>query len=130
MRMLLVVLMTTAILGCSSSMKLPPVSPEDVEVYMPSMVAMAENYVVVWETRQVAVSDEAWNTYPVSYSNDRIVEDLKEEAAKRGADALLIDRIYRITHTDPTGESLPPEARVIARAVCFLDRHPELAEQK
>jgi len=130
MRILSAVLVMLAVLACSSSSKLPQVAPEDVEVYMPGMVAMAENHIVVWETRQVVVGDEAWNTYPSSYSDDQIVQDLREEAAMRGADALLIDRIYRITHTDPLGESLPPEARVIARAVCFLDRHPELAEKK
>ena len=129
MRMLSVVLMTTAVLGCSSSTKLPPVSPEDVHVFMPGQ-GPHEEYVVVWETNDYMVSqrpDQAYNTYPSSWTADQLVEHLKEEAAKHGADALLI--VYITKPREATHDTISSGWNIRALAICILRLHPELAEK-
>ena len=115
----LIALLVASVVACSSSTKLPPVAPEDVEVYKSGTlmqspegvyyrtppVPVPEEYVVAWQTAEnVEVERQAftagreyegfhkWNTYPNSWTDEQITEDLKEEAAKRGADALLIIR--------------------------------------
>jgi len=132
MRILSVILITTAVLGCSSSTKLPPVSPDDVHVYMPGQEPH-EAYVVVWETNDYMVSMQrpyrAYNTYPSSWTADQLVEHLKKEAAKHGADALLIE--YITEPTEPSAAySRTPRWKARALAICILRLHPELAEKK
>ena len=130
MRMLSVVLMTTAVLGCSSSTKLPPVSPEDVHVYMPGQEPH-EAYVVVWETNDYMVArqrpHQAYNTYPGSWTDDQLVEHLKKEAAKHGADALLV--VYITEPRESTYDTSSSGWSVRALAICILRLHPELAEK-
>ena len=145
MRLLLAV-MVISVLACSSSVEFPPVSPEDVEVYMSDTLirspdgdiyrtppgALPGEYVVVWRTTENVRTEREgaararddrlnwWNTYPLGWSDDQVVEHLRGIAAEHGADALLIDLIDRA----PGGE-----VDVGARAVCFLARHPELAKK-
>ena len=138
MRILSAVLITTAVLGCSSSTKLPPVSPEDVEVYMPGQQYMLRDYIVVWETNDEFYPSGSYNTYSVARTDEQVIEDLKEEAAKRGADALVVEWIRSTKARDgtahnpgagnPGGRAAQKTARALA--ICFLDRHPELAEKK
>ena len=88
-------------------------------------------YAVVWETNDEFDPSGSYNIYSTARTDDQVVESLREEAAKRGADAVLIDDIHRFTPAGPTtAERSSPVLRVSARAICFLDRHPELAEKK
>jgi len=145
MRILSAVLVVIAVLACSSSTKLPPVEPEDVEVYMPGQQYMLRDYVVIWETNDESSRRGGYNIYSPARTDEQIIQDLKEEAAKRGADAIVIEwfrgttaregREGTIVHDQrltPASGSYGRAAQKSARAlaICFLDRHPELAEKK
>ena len=110
-----------AVVACSSGVKLPPVSPEDVEVFLPG-VPIADDYKVL------AAIEEAFS---LDTQNSAIIERVKERAAELGADAVIIDRI-RTTSEGAIEQNLAQEQQKIvnARAVYFPSRHPELAEQQ
>ena len=110
-----------AVVACSSGVKLPPVSPEDVEVFLPG-VPIADDYKVL------AAIEEAFS---MDTQNSAIIECVKERAAELGADAVIIDRI-RTTSEGAIEQNLAQEQQKIvnARAVYFPSRHPELAEQQ
>jgi hypothetical protein len=110
-----------AAMACSSGVKLPPVSPEDVEVFMPG-VPIADEYKVM------AAIEEAFS---MDTQDAAIIDRVKERAAELGADAVIIDRI-RATSEGAIEQNLAQEQQKIvnARAIYFPSRHPELAEQQ
>ncbi len=110
-----------AAVACSSGVKLPPVSPEDVEVFMPG-VPIADSYNVMARIEEAFSMDTA---------DSVMVARVKERAAKLGADAVIIDGI-RATSEGAIELDLNQEQQKIidARAIYFPSRHPELAEQQ
>jgi len=110
-----------AAVACSSGVKLPPVSPDDVEVFMPG-VPIADDYKVM------AAIEE---TFSMDTQDSAIIEAIKERAAELGADAVIIVRI-RTTSEGAIEQNLAQEQQKIvnAQAVYFPSRHPELAEQQ
>lgn len=93
-----------AFLGCSSKTKLPPVSPEDVQVLMLGQEQPPTgSYVVVWQASdyppRFGEVYGSYNRYPRDWTYERIIEHLKGKAAKNGADALLMDSMRELkTH--------------------------------
>ncbi len=114
---LAVVVVATA---CGSGVKLPPVSPEDVEVFMPG-VPIADEYKVMARIQEA---------FSMDTQDNAIIGTIKARAAEMGADAIIIDRI-RATSEGAIEQNLAQEQQKIveARAIYFPSRHPELAEQ-
>ena len=110
-----------AVVACGSGVKLPPVSPEDVEIFMPG-VFIADEYKVMARFEEAFSMDTADST---------MVARIKERAAEMGADAVIVDGI-RVTSEGAIELDLAQEQQKIidARAVYFPSRHPELNEQQ
>jgi len=77
----LLALLVVSVVACSSK-NLPPVAPEDVQVFMPGVPTPFE-YTEVWRS----------NDSFASKLTDEIIEKAKKEAGKRGADAVLFEEI-------------------------------------
>ena len=110
-----------AMVACTSGVKLAPVSPEEVEVYMPG-VPIPDSYNVMARFEEAFTLDTADST---------MIARIKELAAEFGADAVIIDGI-RSTSEGGIETNLAQEQKKIvqARAVYFPSRHPELNEQQ
>lgn len=72
--------------------------------------------------------DGSYDRYPADWTDDRIVGHLREEAAKHGADALLVEDVGQPVSLNPGSSNYFRPTR--ARAICFLHLHPELAEKR
>jgi hypothetical protein len=106
--------------SCGSGVSLPPVSPDDVEVFMVGSFPM-EGYRVMARLSE---------TMHLNTPDEEIIEAVKVRAAEMGADALIIDSLRQITdriETDPSVEQHGTKI-IEARAVYFPGRHPELQQ--
>jgi hypothetical protein len=117
-------LMAVAVLGaaaCGPGVKLPPVSPEEVEVFMPGMLPR-EDYKVLARIME---------SRPLNTPDQEMIDLAKAKAAELGADALVIDAIRRTTEGGIQTDLRQEELKIIeARAVYYPSKHPELSEQK
>ena len=105
--------------ACGSKVNLPPVSPEDVEVFLPGRLP----------TESFKVMSQFEEAFELIAPDTAVVNAAKEWAAEQGADAVLIDAIRRTTEGEIQYDiSRPQEKIVVARAIYFPSRHPELAE--
>jgi len=110
-----------AAVSCSSGVNLPPVSPEDVEVFLPG-IPIADDYKVI------ARLEEAFS---MDTDQEAMYARLKERAAELGADAVIVDRVRSTSEGGIETNLNQEQQRIIeARAVYFPSRHPELAEQQ
>ena len=110
-----------SVAACSSGVKLPPVSPETVEVFLPG-IPIAEDYKVIAHLEE---------SFSLDTPQEEMYERLKERAAELGADAVIVIGV-RSTSEGGIEQNLAQEQQRIveARAVYFPSRHPELAEQQ
>jgi len=98
---------------------LPPVAPEDVEIFMPGSFP-SESYKVMARLTE---------SMPLNTSDDDIIDAVKAKAAEVGADALLIDAIRRTTEGGIETDLRQEQLKIIeARAIYFPSRHPELQQ--
>jgi len=105
--------------ACGSKVNLPPVSPEDVEVYLPGTLP----------TESFKVMSQFEEAFELNAPDTAVVNAAKEWAAEQGADAVLIDAIRRTTEGEVQYDiTRPQEKIVIARSIYFPSRHPELAD--
>ena len=116
------VLMALALVvaGCGGGVKLPPVEPEQVEVFLPGSYPTEEYKVLTSITQSVALQ----------VSDRDLINQAKERAARVGADALIVNRI-RTTSEGAVADDVGREIEKILEglAVYFPSKHPEL-EQK
>ncbi len=101
--------------GCSSSLSLPPVEPEAVELFYPGS-APAEDYKVLARiTQEVALDTD----------DQKLIQQAQARAAELGADALIISSIR--TNTEgavSTDLDFEPRKIIEALAIYFPSRHP------
>jgi hypothetical protein len=106
--------------GCGSGVTLPPVAPEDVEVYMPGLYPMYE-YEVLGPV-QVNMSLET--------PDEEMVERAKARAAELGADALVISAIRQTTEGQVDLDLSRSQEKILeALAVYYPSQHPELSNK-
>jgi len=114
------VVMTAGVLACGAGVTLPPVAPEDVEVFYPGQLP-TEEYEVMARIQE----DE-----PLQTEDDVLVEAARAQAAQMGADALVITAIRRTTEGQIETDLGREQMKIIeALAVYFPSRHPELQNQ-
>ena len=110
-----------AAVACTSGVKLAPVSPEDVEVFLPG-VPIPDSYNVMARIEEAFSMDTA---------DSVMVARVKERAAEMGADAVIIDGIRATSEGAIELDMNQEQQKIIdARAIYFPSRHPELAEQQ
>jgi hypothetical protein len=114
---LLAVVVGTGLMACGGGVTLPPVSPDDVEVFMPG--SFPDEDCKVMKTIQ---EDASLNT-----PDAEMVELAKTSAAEVGADAVIIDAIRRTTEGGIETNLQQEQRKIIdARACYYPSRHPEL----
>jgi hypothetical protein len=117
---LIAVAVVVGLAACGAGIKLPPVSPDQVEVFMPGSFP-SEDYKVMLRIME---------SVPLSTSDSELVDRAKAKAAEVGADALLIDAIRRTTEGGIQTDLRQEELKIIeARAVYFPSKHPELSNK-
>ena len=110
-----------AAVACTSGVKLAPVSPEDVEVFLPG-VPIPDSYNVMARIEE---------TFSMDTADSVMVARVKERAAEMGADAVIIDGIRATSEGAIELDMNQEQQKIIdARAIYFPSRHPELAEQQ
>ena len=97
--------------GCASTPKLPPkASPEEVRVYDPSIGQFPpDNYKTLAPIRVER---------PLGTEQGELIQALRAEAAKLGADAIIIRRIGRTTE-GAVEPDLTREERAVAEALAI-----------
>ncbi|HEY8469709.1 MAG TPA: hypothetical protein VIL18_08705 [Longimicrobiales bacterium] len=97
--------------GCASTPKLPPkASPEEVRVYDPTIGQFPpENYKTIAPIRVER---------PLGTEQGELIQALRAEAAKLGADAIIIRRIGRTTE-GAVEPDLTREERAVAEALAI-----------
>ena len=108
---LLTIVMTVGLAGgCGPKVTLPPVAPEDVEVLTEEP---EEEFEELADIRQQAATDTP---------RREVIAGAREKAARYGADAMLIKE-WRVSASLSN-----PTVTLLAVAIYFPSRHPELAE--
>lgn len=117
---LCVMVLVAGIAGCGSAVQLPPVEPEQVEIFMPGSFP-TEDYEVI-----ARISESVDLNTP-----DREVIDMAQErAAELGADALVIQAIRRTSEGEVEMNLQQEQQKIIeALAVYYPSRHPELSSK-
>lgn len=102
---------------CASVPKLPPKeSPEEVEVYFPGSYPSQD-------FKALATISES---QALSVSDDDLIEAARRQAARLGADALLIRSIRRTTEGEVSTDLNREEQKILeAIAVYYPSRHPQ-----
>lgn len=106
--------------GCGPGVELPPVSPEEVDVFMPGL----------FPTESYKVLARITESMPLNTTDDEIIERAKAQAAEMGADALVIDSIRRTTEGGIETDLRQEQLKILeARAVYYPSQHPELSNK-
>lgn len=114
------VVLTASVLACGGGVQLPPVQPQDVEVFMPGQPP-SERYEVLARIQEDVSLDTP---------DQQLIDRAQAEAAELGADALVITAIRRTTEGQIETNLGQEQMKIIeALAVYFPSRHPELQEQ-
>lgn len=116
---LVAVLLVAAVAACGSSVKLPPVEPEEVELFLPGSFPTDEYKVLTRILERVSVQVEDMD----------LIERAKERAARAGADALIVSSI-RTTAEGGIDFDLQQEVEKILEglAIYYPSQHPELTQ--
>ena len=116
---LIAVCVLVGLWACGGGVTLPPVAPQDVEIFMPGAFP-SESYKVMARLTE---------SMPLNTSDDEIIEVARGAAAEVGADALLIDAIRRTTEGGIETDLRQEQLKIIeARAIYFPSRHPEIQQ--
>lgn len=117
---LTLMVLAAIVAGCGGGVKLPPVAPEDVEVFLPGAYPTEEYKVIA------SITERA----PIQTDDRDLIKMGKERAAKLGADGLIVSRI-RSTAEGAVVTDVQREIEKILEglAIYFPSKHPEL-EQK
>ena len=117
---LFVTVLAAGLAGCGSGVQLPPVEPDQVEVFMPGS----------FPTEDIKVISRIEEAVDLSTPDREVIEIAKERAAQVGADAVVITSIRR-TSEGQVELNLEQEQQKIleAMAVYFPSRHPELSNK-
>ena len=99
---------------------MPPVEPQDVEVFMPGQPP-GENYEILSRLQEEVSLDTP---------DQQLIDRARADAAEMGADALVVTAIRRTTEGQIETNLGQEQMKIIeALAVYFPSRHPELQEQ-
>jgi hypothetical protein len=116
---LIAVLALAGLWACGGGVTLPPVAPQDVEIFMPGSFP-SESYKVMSRISE---------SMPLNTADDEIIEVARVAAAEVGADALLIDSIRRTTEGGIETDLRQEQLKIIdARAIYYPSRHPEIQQ--
>lgn len=116
---LIAVLVLVGLWACGGGVKLPPVAPQDVQIFMPGTFP-SESYKVMSRISE---------SMPLNTPDNEIIDVARSAAAEVGADALLIDSIRRTTEGGIETDLRQEQLKIIeARAIYFPSRHPELQQ--
>jgi len=115
-----VALLVAFVAACGAKVKLPPVAPEEVEVFLPGSYP-AEDYKLLATV----------NTHvPLNISDSDLIERARAQAAEWGADALVISSIRRTTEGEVELNLQQQQVKLLeAIAIYFPSRHPELQKE-
>lgn len=116
-RLLTVGLTLTLLAGCSSKVELPPVAPEDVEVFLPGSLPK-EDYKIMsrFEVR-----------LGLQEPDQRLIDRARERAAQLGADAVVITAMRRTSEGGVDLNLSQEQEKILdALAVYYPSKHPEL----
>lgn len=117
---LVVAVLVAVVAACGARVKLPPVAPEEVEVFLPGSYP-DEDYKVL-----AAVNTQV----PLNVSDSELVERARAQAAEYGADALVISGIRRTTEGQVELNLQQQQVKILdALAVYYPSRHPELQKE-
>lgn len=106
--------------GCSSSVNLPPVEPEDVEVFLPGSQPQESYEVMTRFTVRVGLQD----------SDQMLIDGARARAAEMGADAVIVMSMRRTSEGGVDLDLSQEQEKILeALAVYFPSRHPELENQ-
>lgn len=105
------------LVGCGSTVTLPPVAPEQVEVFMPGEFPPEDYEAIAQINERVGLEIE-----------DRVlIQRAVEKAARLGADVLLISAIRSTTEGEVSLDLQQEQQKILeALAVYYPSRHPEL----
>lgn len=116
---LIAVLALVGLAACGSGVKLPPVAPEDVEVFLPG----------TFPTESYKVMARFSESMPLNREDADLIAAVKAMAAEVGADALIIDAIRRTSEGGIDTDLRQEQLKIIeARAIYYPSRHPELQQ--
>lgn len=117
---LFTVVLAVGLAGCGAGVELPPVAPEDVEIFMPGTFP-PEDYRVLTQIREEV---------PLNVSDNELIERARARAARSGADALVIRALRRTTEGGADVSLQQEQLKILeGSAVYFPSRHPELQNQ-
>lgn len=105
--------------GCASGVKLPPVEPQDVEVFLQGSYPTEEYKVMSTITEQVSLE-----------TDDRdLIEQARERAAKLGADALVVTSIRSTTEGGIDLDTAREAQKILeGLAIYYPSRHAEIEQ--
>ena len=114
------VVMSVGLLACGGGVTLPPVAPQDVEVFYPGQMP-SETYEVMARIQE---------DRPLQTDDDVLIDAARAQAAQMGADALVVTSIRRTTEGQIETDLGREQMKILeALAVYFPSRHPELQDQ-
>jgi hypothetical protein len=117
---LVVAVLVAVMVACGAGVKLPPVAPEEVEVFLPGSYPDEDYKVLARFDTQV----------PLNVSDSELIERARAQAAEYGADALVISGIRRTTEGQIELNLQQEQVKILdAMAVYYPSRHPELQKE-
>lgn len=113
-------MLAVGLAGCGAGVTLPPVAPDEVEIFMPGSFP-TEDYKVL-----APVEEEV----PLNVPDQDLIDQARAKAASLGADALLISAIRRTTEGGVAIElGQEQQKRLEGLAVYYPGKHPELSNK-
>ncbi len=115
-----VLVLVVGLAGCGGGVKLPPVEPDQVQVFMPGSFPQ-EDFRLMATIREEG---------PIDTPDRELIDRAKASAAQLGADALLIEAIRRSTEGQIEFDMEQEQLKILTgRAVYYPAKHPELGNK-
>lgn len=116
-RLLTVTLTLTLLGGCSSKVELPPVAPEDVEVFLPGSLPKQDYKIMSRFEVRLGLQEP----------DQMLIDRARERAAQLGADAVVITAMRRTSEGGVDLNLSQEQEKILdALAVYYPSKHPEL----
>ena len=113
----LMMALAAGVAACGSSVQLPAVSPEQVEIFMPGSYP-SEDYETL-----ATIEEEG----PLDIADQELINRARAKAAEKGADALIIVGIRRTTEGQVEMNLAQEQLKILeGRAIYYPAQHPEL----